>query len=235
MAIVPFLAMTAAEIAAEREFPEKTAWMACHFSPYGPGLSNLPRRLPPGSLLVVDDATPIRNHDPEIILGQLRTCVDNLACRGILLDFQRPVEERTSSLADYLSANLPCPVAVSHFYAGNASPVFLPPVPPSVAPEDYFVPWQGREIWLEFAMDGEEITVTESGASFLSLPCVTPLETDFFDETLLCHYRQEVREEEIKFTLHRTAADVTWLLQEAKKYGVTTAVGLYQEFVMHQR
>ena len=71
MAIAPFLAMTGAEMRNNSFLPEKIAWMACHFSPYGLGLSNLPRSLPPGSLLMVDDITPIGKHDPSIILDQL--------------------------------------------------------------------------------------------------------------------------------------------------------------------
>ena len=47
MAIRPFLAMTAAEIRGTETLPPKTAWMACHFSPYSTGLSNLPKDLPP--------------------------------------------------------------------------------------------------------------------------------------------------------------------------------------------
>ena len=52
MAIRPFLAMTAAEIQGTETLPPKTAWMACHFSPYSTGLSNLPKALPPGLSLI---------------------------------------------------------------------------------------------------------------------------------------------------------------------------------------
>ena len=58
MAIAPFLAMTAAEMQNSSQLPPKIAWMACHFSPYGLGLSNLPKELPSDSLLMVDDITP---------------------------------------------------------------------------------------------------------------------------------------------------------------------------------
>jgi DNA-binding NarL/FixJ family response regulator len=67
----PFLAMTAAEIRNISVFPGKIAWMACHFSPFGLGLSNLPRALPVGSLLMVDDVTPPRRHDPVFIAEQI--------------------------------------------------------------------------------------------------------------------------------------------------------------------
>ena len=89
MAIAPFLAMTAAEICACPVLPPKIAWMACHFSPYGLGLSNLPKTLPPGSLLMVDDITPPHKHDPALIGKQLHSCVEALQCSAVLLDFQR--------------------------------------------------------------------------------------------------------------------------------------------------
>ena len=58
MAIRPFLAMTAAEIRGTETLPPKTAWMACHFSPYSTGLSNLPKALPPGSMICYDREFP---------------------------------------------------------------------------------------------------------------------------------------------------------------------------------
>lgn len=233
MAIEPFLAMTAAEIRRNSAIPERIAWMACHFSPYGLGLSNLPRSLPPGSVLMVDDITPIRGHDPQIILDQLGSCIEFLSCSGVLLDFQQPGNEEAGALVEILTAGLPCPVAVSHWYAGAGTcPVCLPPVPPSEPPEDYFAPWQGREIWLELALDGEEITVTEEGASFSPLPAA-PAEPEFFDETLLCRYHCDVQEAAVRFTLRRAAEDLERFLAEAEKHSVTKAVGLYQEFHRH--
>ena len=71
MAIRPFLAMTAAEIRGTETLPPKTAWMACHFSPYSTGLSNLPKALPPGSMVILDDITPIHGHDSETIAALL--------------------------------------------------------------------------------------------------------------------------------------------------------------------
>lgn len=230
MAIRPFLAMTAAEIFAVSQFPSEIGWMACHFSPYGLGLSNLPRQLPPKSLLILDDITPIHGHDPLLIAHQLAQRITTLDCAALLLDFQRPEVEETAALVSVLAQGLPCPVAVSHLYAdAGACPVFLPPVPPSVPPEAYFAPWKGREIWLELALDGEEIVLTEEGSSSAPLPHVPMKETDFFDNTLLCHYRCELEADAAKFTLYRTEADLEPLLTEAEKHGVTTAVGLYQE------
>ena len=106
MAIRPFLAMTAAEIRGTETLPPKTAWMACHFSPYSTGLSNLPKALPPGSMVILDDITPIHGHDSETIADQLHPRLDALKCSGVLLDFQRPGYEEAELLAGRLSEAL---------------------------------------------------------------------------------------------------------------------------------
>lgn len=230
MAIRPFLAMTAAEIFQNPSLPDRTAWMACHFSPYGLGLSNLPRTLPPGSILMVDDITPIHGHDPQLIQNQLGSCVERLSCSGILLDFQRPGVEETAALVEVLTQALPCPVGVSHLYGETGSfPVVLPPVPPSEPLESYFAPWQGREIWLELALDAVEVTVTEEGTVFHPLPSAPAEAPEFFEETLLCRYHCDVRSDTVRFTLRRAPEDLEQLLAEAENFGVTQAMGLYQE------
>lgn len=230
MVLQPFLAMTAAEIREKTVLPPKIAWMACHFSPYGTGLSNLPQTLPPCSILMVDDITPIHGHDPQRILDQLGSCVERLSCSGVLLDFQRPEVEETAVLVEVLTQALPCPVAVSHWYSNTGSfPVVLPPVPPSETPESYFAPWQGREIWLELALDAVEITVTEEGTVFHPLPSAPAEEPEFFEETLLCRYHCDVRSDTVRFTLRRAPEDLEQLLAEAENFGITQAMGLYQE------
>lgn len=231
MGLAPFLAMTAAEIAGKQTLPDKLAWMACHFSPYGPGLSNLPRTLPPGALLMVDDATPIRNHDPQTIREQLCRCAEALGCCGILLDFQRSKDAKTASLVKFLSDSPPCPVTVSHIYADDSTcPLCIPPVPLSEPPESWFSRWKGKELWLEVSREGEQITVTEEGAAVVPLSFWDARETDFFAENLICHYRQEILEDAVVFTLYRSEEDQQRLLALAEKQGVRTAIGLYQEF-----
>ena len=232
MDIVHYLAMTAAEIGADPPLPSKIAWMACHFSPYSAGLSNCPRQLPPGSLLILNDFSPIHGHSPEVVADQLRSCVDTLNCSGVLLDFQRPGNAETAALAQYLSGVLPCPMAVSSLYAESLScPVFLPPVPAQTPVPEYLAPWQGREIWLATALDAMTVTLTEKGASFAPLPRADSAPNDFRDENLHCRYRITLCEDSAEFLLYRAREDLATLLQEAGKYGVTTAVGLYQEWV----
>jgi len=230
MAIAPFLAMTAAEMAQISTYPRKIAWMACHFSPYGLGLSNLPERLPPGSLLMVDDITPPGSHDPVLIGNQLARCAEQLQCSGILLDFQRSGCPETEALANYLTQALPCPVAVSEPYArGLGCPVFLSLLPPSVPLQEHLAFWQGREIWLELGLEAEQLELTEDECSTAFLPC--PLWTGecFSDESLHCHYTIRTTETSAVFTLWRTVEDLQELLKEAEQLGVANAIGLYQE------
>lgn len=230
MAIRRYLAMTAAEIRANSDFPPNIAWMACHFSPYCTGLSNLPKALPPDSLLILDDITPIHGHDPERIALQLSMCAEKLGCRGVLLDFQRPGYEEAAALVTYLTKHLPCPLSVSDLYAGETDcPVFVSAAAPSMPLAEHLSPWQGREIWLELARCAQTITLTETGSVCAPLPCGETFDAGFAEENLHCHYRIDTAEDAVTFTLWRSAQDLDALLEEAESTGVTTAVGLYQE------
>lgn len=232
MDIAHYLAMTAAEIGADPPLPAKIAWMACHFSPSSTGLSNCPSRLPPGSLLILDDASPICGHSRTAVADRLLQCVDTLKCGGVLLDFQRPGSAETAALAQYLAENLSCPLAVSSLYAEVLScPVFLPPAPVQIPVKDYLAPWQGRQIWLETALDGVRITLTKQGAAYVPLSWAEEKPGDFRDDTLLCRYRVGVRHNSAEFLLYRAREDLEDLLEEAQRHGVTAAVGLYQEWV----
>ncbi len=231
MGMAHYLAITAAELRHAETLPGKTAWMGCHFSPYGLALSNLPRELPEGSLLILDDITPIRGHDPVLIGEQLAERLHALDCSGVLLDLQRPGFPESAALAKYLSEVLPCPVAISELYApGNDAAVFLPPVPCHLPLDEYLAPWQGREVWLEESLEGQGLTLTEDGCRISSLPRIEAPPEGFFDEKLRCHYTVQARGTEAAFTLWRTRADLSSLLKEAEILGVTHSIGLYQEF-----
>lgn len=236
MAIVHYLAMTGAEMAEKSFLPDHIAWMACHFSPYGSGLSNLPKWLPPDSLLILNDRTPICGHDPVLIAAQLGQCIARLQCVGLLLDFQRPGEPQLSELTDYLCRALPCPVVVSEAYAAALEcAVFVSPIPADVPMASRLAPWNGREIWLDTAMDGMEIVLTEQGATSAPLPVWEHPVRGFAEERLHCHYRSSLDETHAVFTLWRTAEDIAGQLEEAEALGVAAAVGLYQEFRHFQR
>ena len=255
MPIPRYLAMTAAEMAGCTALPRQVAWMACHFSSSGKGLSNLPRWLPADSLLILDDSIPMQGHDLQQIAVELGAClerlqcvsllldfqrageeqtrklVEHLQCVGLLLDFQRAGEEQTRKLAEYLYESLPFPIVVSDTYAeGLNCGVFVSPTPPDEAMASRLSPWKGREIWLDTTMEGLEILLTEEGATSTPLPPWERPEGSFEEKRLHCHYRISLEENSAAFTFWRTKADIEAQLAEAEALGVTAAVGLFQEF-----
>ena len=228
MAIVLHLAMTAAEFDANPSLPGPIAWMACHFSPYGTGLSNLPSRLPEGSILILNDRTPVFGHSPERIASQLAEVAESLKCSGILLDFQRDGEAQTLAIAAAITA-LPYPVAVTPSYTKELDcGVFLPPPPLNCSLKNHLAPWQGREIWLEAALEQQRIRVDQSG-SYVG-PWEDARPCPHTDEALHCRYRMEVQDNHIDFFLRRDADQLLALLGEAEALGVRRFVGLYQQF-----
>lgn len=233
IALPLYLAMTAAELHQQPQLPQHTAWMACHFSPYGTGLSNLPSDLPSDSMLILNDRTPIAGHDAQRILEQLSVLVEQLQIRYLLLDFQRPNEPQTTHLVDVLTNKFPCPVGVSDLYAKDVhTPVFLPPPPLHIPLETYLSPWRDREIWLDTSLEQGCITITEDGAAIQS-KTASSQNPIHFDQTLLCHYQIETETHCVRFLLHRTQEDLEALLTQAFSLGVAQAVGLYQELGKH--
>lgn len=225
-----YLAMTGWEFRACPERPAHIAWMACHFSPYTQGLSNIPETLPENALLMVNDRTEPHGHDPAAIAQQLYDGVQQLHPHGVVLDFQRPYNEETHRIAAEIQNILPCPVAVTPAYAKEHSGVvFLPPVPADQNICDYLKQWESKEIWLEIEKQGICLTVTKDGCTTEALPEL-PKEPVFPDIELCCHYGIQVLHDRAIFSLFRTEDDQKKLLEEAEKMGVTLAVGLYQEY-----
>ena len=226
MGITQYLAMTEQELSAGPP-PPCLAYLGCCFSESG--LAGLPQSLPPGALLILDDRIPPGDRPiPEIgeMLGNVLT---RSSCRGLLLDFERPGIAPQKALAAFLARHLPCPVAAPPEYAPENGPLFLPPVPVDCTVEDHLAPWQGREIWLELALDGETITLTPSGAITAPLPPAAQLLGGHRDEKLHCHYQIHTDADSARFTLFHTPEDLDALLTEGEALGVTRAVGLYQE------
>ena len=221
-----FLAQTAAETAA---FPvDKTAYLSCHFSPYGKGLSNLPETLPPDSLLILDDSMPPKQHDPGIVYEEFTELIEKFAPKGILLDFQNKPTEPAKAMAAYLTQALPCPVAVTPAYAKDLScPVFLPPPAVNKLLKDHLAPWLKQGVYLEIAPEALTITVTEKGSTATPIPPVYGLPLK--NKRLHCHYKVSVLPDKAVFTLSRNKEDLQALVLEARKLGVWGAVGLYQE------
>ena len=209
----------------ESEFPTRTAYMACHFSPGGSGLSNMPRILPKGSILLLDDSMPVQGHNLDIVAQQLKEVVDRFSVWAVLLDFQRPPTEESRKMVAAILENTSCIVAVTPAYAKEDSTVFLPPLPANKSLPEHLKPW--KRIFLELASEGLEITVTKDGSRFSAVYPTTPLPLK--DKRLHCHYSVKVFPGKAVFTLNRTREDLADLAKEAEELGILGMVGLYQE------
>ena len=224
MVLPRYLAQTREEFAVCPSLPEHPAWMACHFSPYGTGLVNLPPDLPQGSMVLLNDRIPMACHDPRTIRDQLHA----LHPEYLLLDFQSAPTQETRGLVRLLVESLSCPTAIPAAYdTGFSCPLFLPLPPPDTSLADHLVHWHDREIWLEIGLGSMTYTVTEQGAVPSSL--MTVPECGLRDDSLFCHYRIDIRDEQAVFQLWRTRQDLDALLENAAAFGVTKAIGLWQE------
>lgn len=233
MDIKCYLAMTASEISATQELPQHIAYMGCHFSSSGQGLSNLPVSLQPGTMVMVDDLIPPQDHDPELIAKQLTQLATKLDISAFLLDFQRPNIPKNQSIAAHLTQALPYPVGVTPIYAeGLICPVFLPPPPLHTPLKKHIAPWKGREIWLDAATDTCKIIVTPEGSTYSEIPDINIEEPYFYETALHCRYHTEILKMRAVFTLHRGRQELLSLLQEAQSLGIKCAVGLYQQLVI---
>lgn len=224
-----YLAMTAAELRQNGPKSHAIAWMACHFSPYGTGLSNCPKQLSPGSMLILNDRTPICGHDPSLIAEQMKEMVEYLGCSRVLLDLQRPEEHNAEQIIEAILAALPCPAGVSECYARSFDcPVFLPPVPLLQTTEEHLSPWRDREIWLELALSAGNYRITEQGCSLLPF---SPGDKRIIhkEERLHCQYSISIAEDAITFSIERSRGNLQALQAEAERLGVKCFVGLYQE------
>ena len=230
MEIPLFLAMTAAEFQGAELLPEHPVWMSCHFSSYGIGISNIPRSLPAGTMLMLNDRTPICGHDPETVAKTLCNTAQSLKCDSILLDFQREGFDESVRVIDEILKRASCPVGVSPLYAGDFDcPVLVPPVPPHTPIAEALSPWKDRELWLELSAQGTAIAVTEQGSSYTPLPDYVPAEGAHHENTLHCHYEITAQEDQVLFRLGRTGEDQLSLLEAAAQLGVSRGLGLWQE------
>ena len=229
MAIPCYLAMTAAEIAAADQLPTHTGWLACHFSSYSSGLSNLPQQLPADSMIIINDRTPLHGHDPEYILDQCLQLYESLSPACFLLDLQRPGELLAEKIGALLAEKSPCPVGITAQYGKDLScPVFLPPPPMHAPLEEYLLPWKDRPIWLEAVTEGAIITVDSNGCTVLPhSPTVLP-EPIFMENTLHFLYHTRLLEHAVEFQLLRDRQCLQSFLACAENLGVSLAAGLYQ-------
>ncbi len=223
-----YLAVTTREM--EEFLPKKTAFLSCHFSSSGPGLSNIPQRLPENSLLLLDDSMPLCGHDPAVVVKQLRDLVEDFSVKAILLDFQGEKDGQLESMAKAILHGVPCPVAVTEWYAKDLGcPVFLCAPPADSTLEKHLKSWLKQGVFLEIAPCGAKIAVTENGCKKVPLPIGSTKNMTLYNEKLCCHYDVEVFPDRAVFTLGRTKEDLAALAEKAMELGVLGAVGLYQE------
>lgn len=229
MVLPLFLAMNASELTVS-PIPDHTAWMACHFSSWNEGITNIPSSLPPNSMLILNDRIPCQGHSANLVADQVQDAVNSLGCESVLLDFQRPDNHETDLIVEAVLSALPCPVCVSECYARNHNcPILLSPPPLHTPLEEYLQNWSNREIWLEAALMQEQITVTKDGINFSRCIPWEGFDGGFPEETLCCRYLTEIEANRIRFTLFDTAESLEKKLQKAYSLGVTRAIGLYQE------
>ena len=230
MVLPLYLAMTGREIIAEKQPIPRCAYMACHFSPYSQGLTNLPTSLPPGSILILNDRMPCDGHSADLVAHQLQDAVAHFGCESLLLDFQRPPTEDALQVVRCILETLSCPVAVTEgFDIGDGCPVLLAPAPLHVSLAEYLAPWQNREVWLEAALCQQEIRISKTGTEIQSFFPTDGFTDGFYDESLCCRYRCKTEPDCITFTLFDTPETLPLKLELAHSLGVTRGVGLWQE------
>ncbi len=230
MALPLYLAVTGAEFSSLTEVSFPCAYMACHFSPYTNGLTNLPEILPDNSILILNDRMRCSGHSADLVVQQLWEIAKHFHCESVLLDFQRPPDPESEAMVKAIVQSLPCPVAVTESFAEDlACPVFLAPAPLHIPLADYLAPWSGREVWLEAALSQEEIMVTQKDTKFTPQFPPDGLTDGFYDEELCCYYRTKIEENSIRFTLFDTRDSLQRKLSLAHLRGVQRSIGLWQE------
>lgn len=230
MTIPMYLAQTPWEFTQNSHENTNPAWMSCRFSPSHTGLIHIPQQLPENTLLILDDMTPPQGHDADLIRSTLSEIIGKFRCSGILLDFQRPDRPESLQIIEKL-LSLPCPVIVSDIYAKELdAPVFLPPIPPCITPEEYCTPWKNRKIYLEIAIQTQTLTLTEHGCQISDCSYKDHRELPHFHPNLCCHYGLCLSDSQATFTLYRSKEDNISLLSSLEQLGVKGCVGLYQDF-----
>lgn len=210
-------------MAPEQALPEglRKAFLFCPFEENG-----MPEFLPPECLPVLTDRTPFSKEKSIQLIDRLSSIASG--CHAVLLDFQRNEQTGLAEFVQELGAALSCPIAAPPEYAGPAGPVFLPPIPPDVMPEEALAPWQGRQIWLDLAPSALKLTLTAGGCS--STETSETGTGGFRDRVLLCHYRAEtILKDRVQFALWRTGEDLSALTARLPELGVCGCVGLYPE------
>lgn len=234
MSIPLFLAMTSSEFSTCTQPPHSIAWLALHFSMSGPGLSNRPRRLPPGSLLILDDRSPWADHSIEVVCKELVALLLDCQAYGLLLDFERPPTEATLLLVQALCqccSELNVPLAAPSAYLKRCNAIhFISPIPFQQMPDKS----DSVTFWLDASPAALEVLITEGNAVsreiFVPSSEVIAAEHCFYSEILRCHYFSKAVPGGICLTLFRTAKSIRQMLSCEQAAPFQLAVGLWKEF-----
>ena len=243
MSIPLYFAMTAAEFSTAPAMPPRIAWMAMHFSVSGSGLSSRPHRLPPGSLVLLDDQTPWCGHSLEAVCQEATDVLLRTGAAGLLLDFERPPTEETLRLSSCLaqcSREAGCSIGMPPDYLDSSAgaAVFLPPLPCHCPPEQVLEPFRGHEIWLEAAASGCRVALGPEGPALMpENPLLLAAEAEglpaFTDPHLHCRYYSHPAIAGIELALYDTWETLTSKLEHCQALGVTLAVGVWQQAAAH--
>lgn len=229
MVIAHYLALSAADFRGCSPLPPHIAWLSCRFSPYGSGLINLPKQLPPDSLCILEDSTPMAAHSIPNISAALSVLLSENRCRGLILDFQRQENAREHQLAAELSKVLPVPVAAPPEFASQDCILFLPPAPPETPLQTYLKPWHGRRVWLDTAPNACTLVLSEAGCR-IDRNRPFPGGKSFLDSATASRYHIALTNGCAEISLCRDAQTLPVFLEQAGALGVELAVGLWQEF-----
>ncbi len=231
MSIPLYLAMTAADFFRCEEIPPHIAWMSLHFSPAGPGLSNLPGVLPPGSMVILDDQIPWNGHSHQQVCKELRGLLQTRKIRSLLLDFERPPRLETMALSQMilsLCQEIGCSVGLPKPYrTSGEGALFLPPHPCHRTPDKLSA--EAEEIWLEVAPVGFTADILHDGVHLEdSPPLPLPGVPVFMSPALCCCYTSMPASQGIRVRLFDTkktiqAKSIIW-----EQLGVTRLIGLYR-------
>lgn len=230
MSIPLYLAMTAADFFRCAEIPPHIAWMSLHFSPSGPGLSNLPGVLPQGSMVILDDQIPWNGHSHQQVCKELRGLLQTRKLNSLLLDFERPPKPETLALSQMilsLCKEIGCSIGLPKAYRTTGEgALFLPPHPSHLSPDK--LPAEGAEVWLEAAPGGLTADILPDRVLLEEGP---PLPLSgvpvFMNPALHCCYTSVPTSQGIRVRLFDTKRTMEAKAAIWERLGVTRLIGLY--------
>ena len=226
MDIKCYIAMTEAEIYSAPKLPQHTAWMACHFSPYGTGLTNLPRRLPENAMVILNDRIPPSGHD----MVEIADTLNSINCNCYLLDFQIPKKKETEILVQYLSSQLRKPAAVSEYYSHCTNGPILAGLSPHRKVSDIIHDHSDREIWLELTTDIQMLSVYSDHTESISMNTGKQWKKYIAWDGICSRYHIELFDDHVDYYFSRTIPQIKQHLSQIDQTKITKAIALYQQF-----